>query len=87
MPDPDAVAVSEDAQSTEPVDAELADQYDEAAATVYERVQEVVTGVVVSLGGNEVEVDCSAAVRGDVAVLLGLALVGVVPVGDEGDDA
>jgi len=49
VPDPEAVAVSEDAQSTEPVDAELADQYDEAAATVYERVQEVVPGVVVGV--------------------------------------
>lgn len=49
VPDPQSVAASEDAQSTEPVDADLASQYDEAAAAVYERVQEVVPGVIVGV--------------------------------------
>jgi D-alanyl-D-alanine carboxypeptidase len=49
VPDPEAVAASEDAQSAEPVDAALAGEYDEAAAAVYERVQEVVPGVIVGV--------------------------------------
>ncbi len=49
VPDPQAVAGSDDGQSTEQVDPELAAQYDEAAASVYERVQEVVPGVIVGV--------------------------------------
>lgn len=49
VPDPEAVATAEDTQSTEPVDAALADRYDTAAAAVYERVREVVPGAVVGV--------------------------------------
>lgn len=48
-PDPQAVVASDDTQSAEPVDADLAAEYAGAAAEVYERVQEVVPGVVVGV--------------------------------------
>ena len=47
--DPIAVATAEDTQSTEPMSADLAAEFDTAAATVFDRVQEVVPGVVVGV--------------------------------------
>lgn len=53
VPDPAAVAGAEDTQSADPVDASLAAEYDEAAIAVYERVQEVVPGVIVGVRSPE----------------------------------
>lgn len=53
VPDPQAVATAEDTQSTEPVNAALAAQYDAAATAVYERVQEVVPGAIIGVRSPE----------------------------------
>lgn len=53
VPDPEAVATAEDTQSSDPVGAERAARYDEAAAAVYRRVQEVVPGVIVGVRGPD----------------------------------
>jgi D-alanyl-D-alanine carboxypeptidase len=53
VPDPEAVAEADDTQSIEPVDADLAAQYDAAVAAVFERVREVAPGVVVGVRSPE----------------------------------
>ena len=49
VPDPAGVAAAEDTQSAEPVPAEAAAEFDEAAAGVFDRVREVVPGAVVGV--------------------------------------
>jgi len=49
VPDPEAVAAAGDTQVTDSVDADLAAQFDAAAAEVFERVREVAPGVVVGV--------------------------------------
>jgi D-alanyl-D-alanine carboxypeptidase len=53
VPDAEAVVAAEDAQSSDSVDDRLAGQYDAAAAAVYERVREVVPGVIVGVRSPE----------------------------------